>query len=159
MPRIDALPNELQGLIIKKLDTKSKANLRVASTDMRRAVDDVEPPTGSYERRSGRYQSFWTEKRRLKCHRKHDHITSDRYSKLGYGRARVNGFINSTNACGIIRGRRCSPSSKSCARRHLKNSYIFSSRTISATSTDPVSVSICIETYTSRKNSCDASPG
>lgn len=94
MPRLDALPNELQGLIIKKLDTKSKAKLRVASTEMRRAVDNVEPPTGSYERRSGRYQSFWTEKRRLKCHRKHDHITSDRYSKLGYGRARVNGFIN-----------------------------------------------------------------
>lgn len=94
MPRLDSLPNELQGLIISKLDTKSKAKLRVASTEMRRAVDNVEPPTGSYERKSGRFQSFWLKKNRQRCHDKLGIVTNDARSKHGYGRAKVNGFID-----------------------------------------------------------------
>ena len=92
MPHLNTLPNELQGLIISQLDTKSKAKLRTVSTEMRRAVDDVEPPTGSYERKSGRFQSFWTKKRRSQCHYKHGIITN-RHSKPGYGHAPVNGMV------------------------------------------------------------------
>lgn len=93
MPRLDKLPNELQGLVISKLNTKSKSKLRTVSKEMRRAVDDVEPPTGSYERKTGRFQSFWTKKKRRRCHYKHGIITTDHYSKHGYGHAPVNGMV------------------------------------------------------------------
>ena len=93
MPRLNKLPNELQSLVISKLDPKSKSKLRGVSTEMRRAVDNVEPPTGSYERKSGRFQSFWTKKRREKCHYKHGVITTDKHAKSGYGHAKLNSMV------------------------------------------------------------------
>ena len=64
---LNKIPNELQAIVVSKLDPKSKAKLRSVSKEMKRAVDDTVPPTGSYRNKTGRFQSFWTKKRREQC--------------------------------------------------------------------------------------------
>jgi hypothetical protein len=88
---LNKIPNELQGLIIDKLDPKSKAKLRVVSKEMRRAVNDVNPPTGSYRQKTGRFQTFWSAKRRDQClHRRIGASTSAETRHTGFGHVEFN---------------------------------------------------------------------
>jgi len=64
---MNKLPNELQALVINRLDRASQARLRQVSKEMRRAVNDTGPPTGVYKHGTGRYQRFWKRSNLYKC--------------------------------------------------------------------------------------------
>ena len=64
------LPWELQAEVAKKLDPKSRARLRTVSKEMKEAVNITQPPTGSYQRRTGRFQGRFAHKGMYKCMRK-----------------------------------------------------------------------------------------
>lgn len=64
---MNKLPNELQALVIDRLDRKSQTSLRATSKEMRRAVNDTVPPTGVYKNGSGRYQQFWKRSNLYTC--------------------------------------------------------------------------------------------
>lgn len=64
------LPWELQAEVAKKLDPKSRALLRTVSKEMKNAVDISQPPTGSYKKRTGRFQGRFAHKSMYKCMRK-----------------------------------------------------------------------------------------
>ena len=61
---LDTLANELQALTISSLAPKDAARLRAVSKEMRRAVNDIVPPTGCYRKKSGRFQRFFDLKKR-----------------------------------------------------------------------------------------------
>ena len=64
---MNKLPNELQALVVNRLDRASRARLRQVSKEMRRAVNDTGPPTGVYKNGTGRYQQFWKRSNLYKC--------------------------------------------------------------------------------------------
>ena len=65
------LPRHIQELIADRLDPKSSARLRAVSRDMKEVVDATRPPTGSYQRKTGRYQKRFSIRGMKKCEQKH----------------------------------------------------------------------------------------
>jgi hypothetical protein len=71
------LPDDVQGVILKSLDPKSTARLRATSKEMKTLVDDSQPPTGSYTRKTGRFQKRFSYKGMATCVKKHQGSFSD----------------------------------------------------------------------------------
>ena len=65
------LPRHIQELIANHLDPKSSARLRAVSREMKDVVDARRPPTGSYQRKTGRFQKRFSIKGFEKCKTKH----------------------------------------------------------------------------------------
>jgi hypothetical protein len=65
------VPEDVQRLIIQKLDRKSSARLGATSKQMKRAVNSVKPPSGSYQKKTGRFQKRFSIKGMSKCSKKH----------------------------------------------------------------------------------------
>lgn len=65
------LPRDIQELIVGRLDPKSSARLRAVSRDMKEVVDAAHPPTGSYRKKTGRFQKRFSIRGMEKCAKKH----------------------------------------------------------------------------------------
>jgi hypothetical protein len=74
------LPRDIQEMVVGHLDPKSMARLRTISKDMKRVVDATQPPTGSYKRRTGRFQKRFSLRGMEKCASKH----KDHFMEMGY---------------------------------------------------------------------------
>jgi len=68
--KMQNLPWEMHAEIAKRLDPKSRARLRTVSKEMKEAVDASQPPTGSYQHRTGRFQGRFANKGMYKCMRR-----------------------------------------------------------------------------------------
>lgn len=66
------LPKEIQEHIASTLDPKSRARLRTVSREMKSAVNATELPTGSYQKKTGRFQKRFGEKGMHSCLSKMD---------------------------------------------------------------------------------------
>jgi hypothetical protein len=71
------LPRELQEKIASSLDAKSLARVRAASKNLKEAVDTVTPPTGSYQKKMGRFQKRFSDKGMYSCIHKIDDSIRD----------------------------------------------------------------------------------
>lgn len=71
------LPKDIQEHIASTLDPKSRARLAAVSKDMKRAVNATGPPTGSYQKKSGRFQKRFGEKGMQSCLSKMDNAVRE----------------------------------------------------------------------------------
>lgn len=65
------LPRDVQVMIAERLDPKSSARLRAVSTEMKDVVNATRPPTGSYQKKTGRFQKRFSIRGMEKCAKKH----------------------------------------------------------------------------------------
>lgn len=73
------LPRSLQEEIARRLDPKTAARMRSVSKEMKNVIDTTWGPTGSYQRKTGRFQKRFSVKGMFMCYVKH----MDAFRKLG----------------------------------------------------------------------------
>jgi hypothetical protein len=87
------LPRDIQAMIIGTLDPKSVARLRTVSKELKNVVDTSRPPTGSYEKKTGRFQKRFSEKHLDQCVRKQEKRLAET-GMLHHMRVEYYGFLN-----------------------------------------------------------------
>ena len=68
--RLGDLPRDVQEKIFEKLDPKSRKRMSVTSKEMQNVIRASEPPTGSYIKKTGRFQRVFSIRKRQRCKRK-----------------------------------------------------------------------------------------